>query len=72
MWCRLPSGQWESGVIQSTSGECAFVSLSNGNVSSSVLVISGNRVAIVSSLYNLGISFDGVLYLYIVVLLCRL
>lgn len=40
VWCRLPSGQWESGVIQSTSGECAFVSLSNRNVRSSVVVIS--------------------------------
>lgn len=32
VWCRLPSGQWESGTIQSTSGEHALVSLSNGNV----------------------------------------
>lgn len=32
VWCRLPSGQWESGMIQSTSGEYALVSLSNGNV----------------------------------------
>ncbi|XP_015896696.2 myosin-2 isoform X1 [Ziziphus jujuba] len=32
VWCRLPSGQWESGIIQSTSGDCASVLLSNGNV----------------------------------------
>ncbi|GMY31655.1 myosin-2 [Fagus crenata] len=32
VWCQLPSGQWESGTIQSTSGEEALVSLSNGNV----------------------------------------
>ncbi|PON96531.1 Myosin head, motor domain containing protein [Trema orientale] len=32
VWCRLPSGQWELGIIQSTSGEDATVSLSNGNV----------------------------------------
>ncbi|XP_068476741.1 myosin-2-like isoform X2 [Phaseolus vulgaris] len=32
VWCRQPRGQWELGMIQSTSGEEAFVSLSNGNV----------------------------------------
>ena len=33
VWCQLPSGQWESGTIQSTLGEEALVSLFNGNVS---------------------------------------
>ncbi|KAL1363285.1 hypothetical protein AAHE18_03G139400 [Arachis hypogaea] len=32
VWCRQPSGLWELGTIQSTSGEEASVSLSNGNV----------------------------------------
>ncbi|OMP04597.1 IQ motif, EF-hand binding site [Corchorus olitorius] len=32
VWCRLSSGMWGSGTIQSTSGEESFVSLSNGNV----------------------------------------
>ncbi|KAJ7948588.1 myosin 2 [Quillaja saponaria] len=32
VWCRHPSGHWELGTIQSTLGEEAFVSLSNGNV----------------------------------------
>ncbi|KAK8527352.1 hypothetical protein V6N13_085188 [Hibiscus sabdariffa] len=32
VWCRQPNGVWESGAIQSTSGEESFVSLSNGNV----------------------------------------
>ncbi|XP_027353787.1 myosin-2-like isoform X2 [Abrus precatorius] len=32
VWCRQPRGQWELGTIQSTSGEEARVSLSNGNV----------------------------------------
>ncbi|KAM6553591.1 hypothetical protein CsatB_014353 [Cannabis sativa] len=32
VWCRLANGQWESGTIQSNSGEDATVSLSNGNV----------------------------------------
>ncbi|MED6146625.1 hypothetical protein PIB30_036213 [Stylosanthes scabra] len=32
VWCRQPSGQWELGTIQSTSGEEVSVSLSNGNV----------------------------------------
>ncbi|XP_062018442.1 myosin-2 isoform X1 [Rosa rugosa] len=32
VWCRGPSGLWESGTIQSTSGDVAFVSLSSGNV----------------------------------------
>ncbi|GAV85356.1 LOW QUALITY PROTEIN: Myosin_head domain-containing protein [Cephalotus follicularis] len=32
VWCRLLRGQWESGTIQTTSGEEATVSLSNGNV----------------------------------------
>ncbi|XP_027909793.1 myosin-2-like isoform X1 [Vigna unguiculata] len=32
VWCRQPRGQWELGMVQSTSGEEAFVSLSNGNV----------------------------------------
>ncbi|GLT62517.1 hypothetical protein SLA2020_351490, partial [Shorea laevis] len=32
VWCWLPSRQLESGTIQSTSGEDALVSLSNGNV----------------------------------------
>lgn len=31
VWCRLPSGLWESGTIQSTSGDVALVSLSCGN-----------------------------------------
>ncbi|KAL5548017.1 hypothetical protein UlMin_003248 [Ulmus minor] len=32
VWCWLPSGQWELGMIQSTVGEDALISLSNGNV----------------------------------------
>lgn len=32
VWCRVPNRQWESGIIQSTSGEEAFVSLSDGTV----------------------------------------
>ncbi|KAK7312977.1 hypothetical protein VNO77_37273 [Canavalia gladiata] len=32
VWCRQPRGQWELGTLQSTSGEEASVSLSNGNV----------------------------------------
>ncbi|KAI4322882.1 hypothetical protein L6164_022533 [Bauhinia variegata] len=32
VWCRQPNGQWGLGTIQSTSGEEAFVSLSNGDV----------------------------------------
>ncbi|KDO74222.1 hypothetical protein CISIN_1g000931mg [Citrus sinensis] len=32
VWCRLEDGKWESGMIQSTSGDEAFVLLSNGNV----------------------------------------
>ncbi|XVF78057.1 hypothetical protein PTKIN_Ptkin14bG0097700 [Pterospermum kingtungense] len=32
VWCRLSNGLWESGTIQSTSGEESFVSFSNGNV----------------------------------------
>lgn len=32
VWCRQPRGQWELGSIQSTSGEEASVSLSNGKV----------------------------------------
>ncbi|KAH1218504.1 Myosin-2 [Glycine max] len=32
VWCRQPKGKWELGTIQSTSGEEASVSLSNGNV----------------------------------------
>ncbi|CAJ1957019.1 unnamed protein product [Sphenostylis stenocarpa] len=32
VWCKQPKGQWELGTIQSTSGEEASVSLSNGNV----------------------------------------
>ncbi|KAH1221605.1 Myosin-2 [Glycine max] len=32
VWCRQPRGQWELGTIQSTSGEEASISLSNGNV----------------------------------------
>ncbi|RDY06773.1 Myosin-2, partial [Mucuna pruriens] len=32
VWCRQPRGKWELGTIQSTSGEEASVSLSNGNV----------------------------------------
>ncbi|GMJ10224.1 ARABIDOPSIS THALIANA MYOSIN 1, myosin 2, ARABIDOPSIS THALIANA MYOSIN 4 [Hibiscus trionum] len=32
VWCRQSNGAWESGAIQSTSGEESFVSLSNGNV----------------------------------------
>ncbi|KAK3199233.1 hypothetical protein Dsin_022648 [Dipteronia sinensis] len=32
VWCPLANGKWESGKIQSTSGDEAFVSLSNGNV----------------------------------------
>ncbi|KAG6634503.1 myosin-2-like [Carya illinoinensis] len=32
IWCQLTSGFWESGTIQSTSGEEALVSLSSGNV----------------------------------------
>ncbi|KAJ1408494.1 P-loop containing nucleoside triphosphate hydrolase [Sesbania bispinosa] len=32
VWCRQPRGQWELGSVQSTSGEEAYVSLSNGNV----------------------------------------
>ncbi|TKY66586.1 Myosin-2 protein [Spatholobus suberectus] len=32
VWCRQPRGQWELGTIESTSGEEASVSLSNGNV----------------------------------------
>ncbi|GMH25517.1 hypothetical protein Nepgr_027360 [Nepenthes gracilis] len=32
VWCRLPTGQWEMGQIQSTSGEESRVQLSNGNV----------------------------------------
>ncbi|RDY10682.1 Myosin-2, partial [Mucuna pruriens] len=32
VWCRQPRGQWELGTVQSTSGEEASVSLSNGNV----------------------------------------
>ncbi|XP_038690789.1 myosin-2-like isoform X2 [Tripterygium wilfordii] len=31
VWCRLPCGRWELGVILSTSGEEAFITLSNGN-----------------------------------------
>ncbi|XP_054815599.1 myosin-2 isoform X3 [Prosopis cineraria] len=30
VWCRSPSGRWALGQIQSTSGDEAFVSLSNG------------------------------------------
>ncbi|KAK9268785.1 hypothetical protein L1049_000548 [Liquidambar formosana] len=32
VWCRLPNGQWESGKIQSTSGEKALVLLSDARV----------------------------------------
>ncbi|XP_048420103.1 myosin-2 isoform X3 [Pyrus x bretschneideri] len=32
VWCRLPSGLWELGTIQSTSGDAALVSLSSGKV----------------------------------------
>ncbi|KAI4333727.1 hypothetical protein L6164_018498 [Bauhinia variegata] len=32
VWCRQLNGQWGLGTIQSTSGDEAFVSLSNGNV----------------------------------------
>ncbi|WJX73410.1 Myosin-2, variant 3 [Trifolium repens] len=32
VWCRQPKGKWGLGTIQSTSGEQASVSLSNGNV----------------------------------------
>jgi len=32
VWCRQPRGKWALGRIQSTSGEQASVSLSNGNV----------------------------------------
>ncbi|XP_008345271.1 myosin-2-like isoform X3 [Malus domestica] len=32
VWCWLPSGLWELGMIQSTSGDAALVSLSSGNV----------------------------------------
>ncbi|RVW36507.1 Myosin-2 [Vitis vinifera] len=32
VWCRLPSGQWESGTVQSTTGEEALVLLSDGSV----------------------------------------
>ncbi|XP_048441531.1 myosin-2 isoform X2 [Pyrus x bretschneideri] len=32
VWCRLPSGLWELGTIQSTSGDAALVSVSSGNV----------------------------------------
>ncbi|KAK7335378.1 hypothetical protein VNO80_27178 [Phaseolus coccineus] len=32
VWCKQPKGKWELGMIQSTSGEEASVSLSNGNV----------------------------------------
>ncbi|XP_021833127.1 myosin-2 isoform X1 [Prunus avium] len=32
VWCRLRSGLWELGTIQSTSGDEAIVSLSDGNV----------------------------------------
>ncbi|KAL6179233.1 hypothetical protein ACLB2K_050749 [Fragaria x ananassa] len=32
VWCRLPTGLWECGTIQSTSGDVAFVSVSDGNV----------------------------------------
>lgn len=32
VWCKLPSGQWESGRIQSTSGEDSLVQLASGNV----------------------------------------
>ncbi|XP_027929461.1 myosin-2-like isoform X2 [Vigna unguiculata] len=32
VWCRQPRGMWELGTIQSTFGEEASVSLSNGNV----------------------------------------
>lgn len=39
VWCPLMNGKWESGKIDSTSGDESFVSLSNGNVSSYVLDI---------------------------------
>ncbi|KNA06986.1 hypothetical protein SOVF_176050 [Spinacia oleracea] len=32
VWCRLRSGQWELGRIQSTSGEESFLQLASGNV----------------------------------------
>ncbi|KAA8523831.1 hypothetical protein F0562_010254 [Nyssa sinensis] len=32
VWCQLPNGQWESGLIQSTSGEKSSVLLSDGSV----------------------------------------
>ncbi|XP_059662595.1 myosin-2-like [Cornus florida] len=32
VWCQLPNGQWESGLIRSSSGEKASVLLSDGNV----------------------------------------
>lgn len=32
VWCRLEDGKWESGIIQSTSGDEAFVLFSKGNV----------------------------------------
>ncbi|XP_059661565.1 myosin-2-like [Cornus florida] len=32
VWCMLPDGQWESGLIQSTSGEKASVLISDGRV----------------------------------------
>ncbi|XP_031266701.1 myosin-2 [Pistacia vera] len=32
VWCPLMNGKWESGKIESTSGDESFVSLSNGNV----------------------------------------
>lgn len=41
VWCQLPSGQWESGTIQSTLGEEALVSLFNGNV---IKVLTGELI----------------------------
>ncbi|XP_010536994.1 PREDICTED: myosin-2-like isoform X2 [Tarenaya hassleriana] len=32
VWCRAPNGQWQLGIIQSTSGDESFVMLSHGKV----------------------------------------
>ena len=39
VWCRQPRGKWGLRRIQSTSGEQASVSLSNGNVNFKILCL---------------------------------
>ncbi|KAK7405181.1 hypothetical protein VNO78_06380 [Psophocarpus tetragonolobus] len=58
VWCRQPRGQWELGTIQSTSGEEASVSFSNGHVMkvvrSEILPANPNVLEGVDDLIKLG------------------